>query len=235
MSDLTGLVSTNDAGGSGGGIWGDCYLVAKARLEREQDSPKLTRQEFLNRQVALSAETGNCSALEFWLARGASVNGQDAQGYAPLHWAACNGDAEVVRQLLDAGARPRTRTKQGRTALEMAEFYGEADNGSLEPKFVEIVEMIRGAVASEPYEKLTAEDMADMEEEERVRSLTSVMQDCRARTEQQVLDENSRLPPAEQLPLLSQMRESELPIFKTPRRTRRGPTHRGPMPPESAA
>ena len=193
-SDLAGLdgASTSEIGG-GTGIWAECYRASKALAEREE--PELTRQEFLNSQVALSAETSNCSALEFWLSRGGAVNGQDAQGYAALHWAACNGDGEMVRQLVEAGARPRTRTKQGRTALDMARSFGDMEDGSVDPKFAEVCEQIKTAVATEPYDRLTADDMADMEEEERVKSLSSVFQDCRDRAERQLLENNAKVNP----------------------------------------
>jgi ankyrin repeat protein len=48
----------------------------------------------------------------FLLSRGADPNLADADGYTPLHWAAQNGKAELVKALLKAGARPNVRVSK---------------------------------------------------------------------------------------------------------------------------
>ena len=50
--------------------------------------------------------------------------------------AATNGHSSVVAYLLEKGANPRARTKQGRCAMDMAKMWGEAsERGPLLPEF----------------------------------------------------------------------------------------------------
>lgn len=49
-----------------------------------------------------------------------SVNMQDEQGYTLLHYAAQNGSLDAVRALLDRGADPTIRAKNGSTAETLA-------------------------------------------------------------------------------------------------------------------
>lgn len=53
-------------------------------------------------------------------AGGADLNAADENGIPPLLWAAGQGGPEVVTLLLDAGADPGLRDKEGRRALEHA-------------------------------------------------------------------------------------------------------------------
>jgi ankyrin repeat protein len=56
---------------------------------------------------------------------GVSVNAQDESGFTPLMYAATvdYGDTASLRALLKAGADPRIRNGEGRTALEQARYY----------------------------------------------------------------------------------------------------------------
>jgi len=62
------------------------------------------------------------------IARGADLNHVDNLGMTPLLYAASIdfGDAEMVKLLLKAGAKPSAKSKEGKTALELAEGYGHA-------------------------------------------------------------------------------------------------------------
>jgi ankyrin repeat protein len=59
------------------------------------------------------------------IARGADVNAPDGAGYTPLQYAARldYGNAEIVKLLFAAGARPGGKDPDGRTALEEAEYF----------------------------------------------------------------------------------------------------------------
>jgi uncharacterized protein len=62
-----------------------------------------------------------------WLliAGGSPVDGRGSpSGHTPLHEAAFNGDAALVRLLLENGADRRLRTGDGQTALEIANLKG---------------------------------------------------------------------------------------------------------------
>ena len=54
----------------------------------------------------------------------ADVNYQGPFGNTLLHSAAMTGDAREVRRLLDAGADPQIRNREGRTPLQLAEMLG---------------------------------------------------------------------------------------------------------------
>jgi len=51
---------------------------------------------------------------------GADVNARDANGFAPLHWAASRGDNEVIRYLVDKGADATVVSRSGQTTADMA-------------------------------------------------------------------------------------------------------------------
>ncbi len=55
-----------------------------------------------------AAVTGNTAILEFLVAKGADVNGEDGEGNSPLSLAIENDHPEVVEALLRHGARPMT-------------------------------------------------------------------------------------------------------------------------------
>lgn len=54
---------------------------------------------------------------------GIDINHADEQGYTPLLWNAGLSNTEIVQKLLAVGANPRTTTKDGQTALQMAARY----------------------------------------------------------------------------------------------------------------
>ncbi len=54
------------------------------------------------------------------LAKGANVNYANTNGDTALIWAACNGNTEVVKRLMDGGADKTKKTKSGKTALDLA-------------------------------------------------------------------------------------------------------------------
>ncbi|WP_439587831.1 ankyrin repeat domain-containing protein [Hydrogenophaga sp.] len=60
------------------------------------------------------------------LAREVDVNAIDPQGRTALMRAAVQGDADRVRHLLEAGADPRRRDREGRSAADLAREAGHA-------------------------------------------------------------------------------------------------------------
>jgi ankyrin repeat protein len=72
-----------------------------------------------------AAMTNHPEVIPVLVEAGASVDATDEFNYTPLMYASTIdfGDAEVVKALLKAGADPKIRNDQGRTALEQARFY----------------------------------------------------------------------------------------------------------------
>lgn len=69
--------------------------------------------------AVLSNHAGAVKAL---IAGGANVNAVDTYGYTPLLYAATAdfGNADTVKPLLQAGADPSIRSKDGKTAVTQA-------------------------------------------------------------------------------------------------------------------
>ena len=63
--------------------------------------------------VADAARRGDAMAVRALLADGADVNAAHGDGMTGLHWAAFNGDTEVARLLMAAGADLESRTRLG--------------------------------------------------------------------------------------------------------------------------
>ena len=63
-----------------------------------------------------------CSGLP-----GASVCSVDQGGLTGLGWACLKGHKSIVELLVDRGVSLDTADKHGRTPLDLAAFYGDAD------------------------------------------------------------------------------------------------------------
>lgn len=78
-------------------------------------------------KVADAAQNGDRAAVRALLSNGEDVNAAQGDGMTALHWAARDGDVELVRMLLAAGANVRATTRlAGYTPLLMASELGHA-------------------------------------------------------------------------------------------------------------
>lgn len=73
----------------------------------------------LSDTLGQAAGRGDIVAVQSALRRGADVNYQ-FEGWSALYLAASNGRADVVKLLLESGARPDLKTYEGQTALDVA-------------------------------------------------------------------------------------------------------------------
>ena len=71
---------------------------------------------------------------------GADVNARDANGFAPLHWAASRGDNEVILYLVEKGADATVVSRKGHTTADMAN--GPVQRISPFPETIELLESL---------------------------------------------------------------------------------------------
>lgn len=77
--------------------------------------------------VADAAKRGDRDAVKVLLKEAADVNAAQGDGMTALHWAAMNGDADMARMLLVAGANAKAVTRLGHyTPLFLAARQGQA-------------------------------------------------------------------------------------------------------------
>src|SRR5262245_65295333 len=62
-------------------------------------------------QVADAAMKGNKEAVRSLIKQAADVNAAQGDGMTALHWAALNGDVEIAKMLLYAGANLKAATR----------------------------------------------------------------------------------------------------------------------------
>src|SRR5262245_9672935 len=78
-------------------------------------------------QVADAAMKGNKEAVRALIKQAVDVNTAQGDGMTALHWAALNGDVEIARMLLYAGANLKASTRLGAyTPLSMAAKAGSS-------------------------------------------------------------------------------------------------------------
>jgi ankyrin repeat protein len=76
--------------------------------------------------LSTTLRNGNSAAARALLAERADANDADADGTTALHWAVHHSDAELVRMLLDAGAKIDARNRYGVPPLYLAAENGDA-------------------------------------------------------------------------------------------------------------
>ncbi len=103
--------------------------------ERGADVGVVSRHEFVRVTPLHSAVAGEGAAdpetVEELLQRGAPVNATAEGGHTPLHSAAQNGDAAMVRLLLAHGGDPAAARDDGRTAIDLAREGGHDEVAGL--------------------------------------------------------------------------------------------------------
>ncbi len=102
-------------------IWASSFAfqsgVAKSR--------KTARPESASANLWTAIRQGDAPALQGYLQTGEALTNLHAEfGITPLMWAALNGQKEAAAILLEKGASPNGRSRDGNTALHAAAFLG---------------------------------------------------------------------------------------------------------------
>lgn len=80
--------------------------------------------ELISPLFRMAVLSGVSSAIHFHIRQGENVNATDAEGRTPLILAAAKGHIEICQILLNAGADPSIKDKNGTDALQIALFKG---------------------------------------------------------------------------------------------------------------
>lgn len=87
-----------------------------------------TSQDELNEDFVQAVRRGDIQRLNYCLRKGADIESTDRKyGATSLMWAAHEGHTEIIRVLLDNGAKINSQQKFGRTALWYSAQQGELE------------------------------------------------------------------------------------------------------------
>jgi ankyrin repeat protein len=90
--------------------------------------PATARQMTGDAALAAAAQQGNIERVRSLLVQAADVNDAQGDGMTALHWAVYNGDLDMARLLLEAGARRDAATRlEGVTSMQLASTAGRPD------------------------------------------------------------------------------------------------------------
>jgi ankyrin repeat protein len=101
--------------------------TARMLVEAGADVNRASRNSFRVSPLHSAVESGSVVLLDLLLSRGADPEVAEFLEATPLHSAAARGDAAMVRKLLAAGANPQRKTKDGKTAADLARQFGHTD------------------------------------------------------------------------------------------------------------
>ncbi len=98
--------------------------VARQLVAAGADVNRPSRNAIRVAPLHSAVERGSLALLSLLLEHGARPDAVEFLEATPLHSAAARGSKEMVERLLAAGADPRRKTKEGKTAAELAHQYG---------------------------------------------------------------------------------------------------------------
>ena len=101
--------------------------LARALMDAGADVNRPSRNAISVYPLHSAVASGSLPMVELLLARGAKPDPAEFLGATPLHSAAAGGSREMVQRLLAAGADRQRKTKDGKTAADLARQYGHAD------------------------------------------------------------------------------------------------------------
>jgi len=125
--DLVNGYSNDGFTGLGLAVFFGHLDIARLLVEKHADVNRPSRNAIRVAPLHSAVESGSLALLDLLLAHGAQPDAVEFLEATPLHSAAARGSREMVQRLLAAGADPRRKTKEGKTAAELARQYGHPD------------------------------------------------------------------------------------------------------------
>jgi hypothetical protein len=108
-------------------------------------------RKYAEEELGLAAYNGKLHTVQALVDAGVTSNAQDEAGDSPLILATKSGQPEIVKFLLDHGADPKLKNKDGRTALKVARLILSGAHLNLSPdaakKFNTNLKIIKNALA----------------------------------------------------------------------------------------
>lgn len=101
--------------------------IARLLVDAGADVNRPSDNSFRVAPLHSAVESGNVALLELLLAHGAKPDAVEFLEATPLHSAAARGNREMVEKLLAAGADRHRKTKDGKTAADLARQYGHPE------------------------------------------------------------------------------------------------------------
>lgn len=101
--------------------------IARILVESGADVNRPSRNSIRVSPLHSAVESGSIQLLDLLLSHGAAPDAVEFLEATPLHSAAARGSREMVEKLLAAGAGRKRKTKDGKTAADLARQYGHAD------------------------------------------------------------------------------------------------------------
>ena len=103
------------------------HEIAGILVEAGADVNRPSRNSIRVSPLHSAVESGSIPLLDLLLSHGATPDAVEFLEATPLHSAAARGSREMVRKLLAAGADRKRKTKDGKTAADLARQYGHAE------------------------------------------------------------------------------------------------------------
>jgi ankyrin repeat protein len=103
-------------------------LIVKRAIKPGANVPPPTKASEASPATVLAARSGDAAAMKSALAAGGGTEAQERMSQrTALHFAAENGNMEVVRMLLDAKANPNAQDRTGKTPVTIAAERGKPE------------------------------------------------------------------------------------------------------------
>ncbi len=125
--NLAGSYSSDGFSALGLAVYFGHLEIARMLVNAGGDVNAPSRNAFRVAPLHSAVESGKLELLELLLAHGAAPDCTEFLEATPLHSAAARGSREMARKLLAAGANPALRTKDGKTAADLAREHGHQE------------------------------------------------------------------------------------------------------------